>query len=828
MTLTAYVFHSAIRRAGLKAITHDELSRYFEYALGAGTATSSARPAQAIIGFDSGSLSNATAPNGTVQSALFCHIRNPTASTRPDNTAQNAANNPVFFADAMADNDTESATQIVLTAVKSHLARLISVPVDRIDSSTAVLSLGVDSLVSIELRNWIVRQFESPMQSSEILMDQSIQALAEKVVSRSRVGSRSFNRKDRESSPSASDSLSSSLLLVSSVLQSASSVTTAETGSTNGGIELPSLPHPSLEATLALFEESRLAVDPPEVQRNTADAVRQFLEGPGPDLQHQLESLSEENDLVARAYERHIYLDRREPLQDYSQFFVGHTPNAPCHSQTTRATILTVSAMQFARRLARCEVVSDELLRAPVNTEASSWMFYATRRPGITTDSMTSFPPNETVAVLRRGHVFQLDLNDLSDASLLDVVYAAYEAIIKESEEPQPCVGTLTADSRRSWANMRGELEKQPGNGPILTVLDTCAFVVCLDDDAPSDAGQRHTQFLLGGREQPFSNRWHDKPVQLAVTANGFSAGIFEHTKLDALDVRSFTSHLTRSLFSSSRPGSTAAACPFRKLPWKVNGETIRRIDTINFSGAAYGPLDHRYAHAENLGLEFLARQRVSPHATIHLTVLLAMYLVDGSVRPAWEIASLARFSRGRIDWVQTVTPPVRAFVEAAAAALVHHDLSDVDAKGKLRLLFDAAAGQVTQLLSTAANGLGYVGQLYALLAMLQGEEEPSNNTSQRRPPLPKLFCSQAWNATRRGGTGQDLKIGFMPSEDEDDDKWDEGGFVMEGERGVYVHCHVHRNQTKFAVSARPEYAYQVCEALGNASEVIRALLRKV
>lgn len=813
--------HSAIRRAGLKAITREELSRYFEYALGAGSATP--RPAQAIIGFDSASLSNATALNGTVHSALFCHVRNPAASTRLD-TAQNAANNPVSFADAMADNDTESATQIVLTAVKSHLAKLISVSVDRIDSSTSILSLGVDSLVSIELRNWIVRQFESPMQSSEILIDQTIQALAEKVVSRSRVGSRSSNRKDGDSSPSSSDSLSSSLV-VPSALQSASSVTAAETSSTDGGIELPSLPHPSLEATLALFEESRLAVDPPEVQRSTTDAVRQFLEDPGPDLQHQLQSLSRENDLVARAYERHIYLDRREPLQDYSQFFVGHTPNAPCHSQTTRATILTVSAMKFAWKLAGCEVASDELLGAPVNTKASSWMFYATRRPGLTTDSMTSFPPNETVAVLRRGHVFQLDLHELPDASLLDAVYAAYEAIIKESEEPQPCVGTLTADSRRSWADIRGEFEKQPDNARILTVLDTCAFVVCLDDEAPSDAGERHTQFLLSGREQPFSNRWQDKPIQLAVTANGFSAGIFEHTKLDALDVRSFTSHLTDSLFSFCQPGSTAAACPFRKLPWKVDGAIIRRIETINLSGAAYGPLDHRYAYVDNFGLEFLARQRVSPHATIHLTVLLAIYLVDGSVRPAWEIASLARFSCGRIDWVQTVTLPVRAFVEAAAA-LVHHDLSDVDAKGRLRLLFDAAAGEVTHLLSTAANGIGYVGHLYALLAMLQGQDEPS--TGQSQPPLPKLFCSQAWNATRRGGTGQDLKIGFMPSEGEDDDKWDEGGFVMEGERGVYVHCHVHRKQTKFAVSARPEYAYQACEALSKASIVIRALLLKV
>jgi hypothetical protein len=48
--------------------------------------------------------------------------------------------------------------------------------------------------------------------------------------------------------------------------------------------------------------------------------------------------------------------------------------------------------------------------------------------------------------------------------------------------------------------------------------------VVCLDDEAPSSATERSTQFLFNGLHHPFANRWLDKTFQLIVTANGLTA----------------------------------------------------------------------------------------------------------------------------------------------------------------------------------------------------------------------------------------------------------------------------------------------------------------
>lgn len=811
--------YSGLRRAGLRAINHDELSRYFDCALGAGSGT--VLPAQAIIGFDAVSLSNATTLHGTMNSAMFCHIRN-SAPPAAEGLSTSVAAGAMSFAKSMANNDLHSATEIVFAAIKNHLTKLISVPADRIDLSTSILSLGVDSLISIELRNWIVRQFEAPMQSSEILIDQTIRGLSEKVVSRSRIASGGPSPEESENDASLSTAGLSSVTAPSSQKLTCSESNEESQEFQKSNTELPSLPHPELEATLSLFQESRRAIDPPEVLSSMADAVGHFLKGPGPALQQRLETLERNDDFVAKAYERYVYLDRREPLQDFSQYSVGHSLKAPSHSQATRATILTISAMQFAHQIASGALAPDVLHGAPINAEARSWMFYATRRPCRDVDTMERHPPNQSVAVMRRGHIFQLLLPGPAEVLLPAAVFAAYEAIIKESEHIRPSISSLTSDHRRSWAMMRSKLELHPENAASLEAMDNCAFVVCLDDESPLTAGERHVQFLLSGLNRPLSNRWQDKPLQLAITANGLSAGIFEHTKLDGMDVRSLTRHLTRSLFSLQIPDSKVAPYPVQRLEWKLEKPIIQQINQFQLAGTKYKFIDHCYIHAESLGLRFLTQQRAPPHATVHLTVLLAMHLVDGYLRPAWEIASVARFFRGRIDWVQTVTIPIRAFIEAAAAWATKSP-SSIEAKDDLRALFNAATTEHTSLMSSAANGLGYVSYMYSLLAAYEDTNKSSN--AHHQEVLPDLFCSPAWNSTRRGGPGQDLKIGFMPAEYGDTDEWEEGGFLMEGEHGVYIHCSVQEQRTKFAISARTNYASEVCTALIKASEAIYALL---
>ncbi|KAI5925744.1 polyketide synthase [Camillea tinctor] len=796
---------AGLRRAGLRPIQHDELERYFDYSLGA--STSKARTPQAIIGFDAASLAQATAHNGNVHSAMFAHVYD--ASTATAAEASPTASDALTFSQVVASGEQDSIVEFISSAIVGQLARLISIDASRInDSHGSILALGLDSLVAIELRNWVMREFDAPLQSSEVMTDQTIRALAEKVATRSRVVLAGLTDGTSEEGSNDNDQDQTS----PSVETPPSTVSTS-TNPKELPIVLPPVPIPELEDTLRLFEDSRRAIDSPEDQKATAKAVLEFLEGPGLSLQQRLREAGP--DAIADAYESQIYLERREPLQDYSEYSVGHPVEAPAHSQAARAAILTVAAMEFSRRLIAGEIAPDTLHGMPLTGEARDWLFYSIRRPGKGVDRMERHTPNQTVAILRRGHLFQINLPE--SGIDLSAVHSAYNQILEASNDPQPSVCALTADNRDSWASLRHELELDADNAAALAVIDSAAFVICLDDESPSTAGERHMQFLLNGESHPFANRWLDKPVQFAVTANGLSAGIYEHSKIDGMDVRTLHAHLTRELFAQAPAAdpSPSASYPVRRFSWKPSAAALARIAHVQRQcGTAYGPIDHRYVDAEGLGLDFLHGRGAAPNAAAHLTALLALYLVDGAVRPAWEIASLATFARGRLDWVQTVTPAVRAFVEAAA--------QNTDDKTRLRGLFDAAALAHSRAIASAARGHGYVNHLYAL----RGQSRPSATSSSSAEPV-GLFRTPAWEVTRRGGSGQDLKIGFMPDDDPANPhvRWDEGGFLMEGERGVYVHCGVRSRRASFAVSARPAYAAAVCEALRRAAETVAKVL---
>lgn len=101
---------------------------------------------------------------------------------------------------------------------------------------------------------------------------------------------------------------------------------------------------------------------------------------------------------------------------------------------------------------------------------------------------------------------------------------------------------------------------------------------------------------------------------------------------------------------------------------------------------------------------------------------------------------------------------------------------------------------------------------------------------------LTALFRTRAWRATKRGGPQQDLKVGFMPDDEGDslggavpeEVRWDrEGGFLMDGERRVYVHCGVRETDTSFAFTARPGYAGAIAEKVDAAAEIIAFILGK-
>ncbi|CAH0056839.1 unnamed protein product [Clonostachys solani] len=171
---------NSVRRAGLHPVLPQALYNFFDHTIAA-TATTE-RTSQVIIGIESKDAAQSIAVNGNVYSPLFCHvIHSATDVKKPSDGATQT------FSEVVATGDFDLIVDFISRRFMAQLARLLYVDVSTIDRFlTSLLVLGVDSLVAIELRNWVQREFDASVQSSEIFTDQSVYTLSEKIATRSR------------------------------------------------------------------------------------------------------------------------------------------------------------------------------------------------------------------------------------------------------------------------------------------------------------------------------------------------------------------------------------------------------------------------------------------------------------------------------------------------------------------------------------------------------------------------------------------------------------------------------------------------------------------
>jgi len=81
----------------------------------------------------------------------------------------------------------DDAANKVCAALIDKLAARLSTPVENISSSKAMSEYGVDSLVAVEMRNWIAKEMESTIPILELLANSSLLQLAGKIAQRSKL-----------------------------------------------------------------------------------------------------------------------------------------------------------------------------------------------------------------------------------------------------------------------------------------------------------------------------------------------------------------------------------------------------------------------------------------------------------------------------------------------------------------------------------------------------------------------------------------------------------------------------------------------------------------
>ena len=80
--------------------------------------------------------------------------------------------------------------QVVVEALSKRLARTLSIKLEDVDTHQALHAYGVDSLIAVELRSWLGKEFAADVPVFEIVSGKTIEAVGELVAKTSRIDKR--------------------------------------------------------------------------------------------------------------------------------------------------------------------------------------------------------------------------------------------------------------------------------------------------------------------------------------------------------------------------------------------------------------------------------------------------------------------------------------------------------------------------------------------------------------------------------------------------------------------------------------------------------------
>jgi NADP-dependent 3-hydroxy acid dehydrogenase YdfG/aryl carrier-like protein len=118
------------------------------------------------------------------QDAKFSRLYEAAKETHGSSTGRDGPSLPLNAQLANAASK-EEALVICYEALAAKLAQVLVISLEDMDPSITVASLGLDSLVAIEIRNWIAREANANVQVLELLSSGSLMALAEIILNKS-------------------------------------------------------------------------------------------------------------------------------------------------------------------------------------------------------------------------------------------------------------------------------------------------------------------------------------------------------------------------------------------------------------------------------------------------------------------------------------------------------------------------------------------------------------------------------------------------------------------------------------------------------------------
>ncbi|KEY64040.1 Tri17 [Stachybotrys chartarum IBT 7711] len=192
-------------REGFSHISDQELTAYLDYALSANARTT--RCHQSVIGLMPDIIARTIASNGAARTSMFTHVRRNAGALMDENDS--AARERRFEHMVQEGASKEEISAFVARSIGNKVAEFAAIDPMEVKFGSSILDYGLDSLMAIELRNWMAREFDAPIQLPEVVDSPDIWTLSERVVNCSQLTtSRSDTSKSSVVSGSEQDPLS--------------------------------------------------------------------------------------------------------------------------------------------------------------------------------------------------------------------------------------------------------------------------------------------------------------------------------------------------------------------------------------------------------------------------------------------------------------------------------------------------------------------------------------------------------------------------------------------------------------------------------------------
>ncbi|KAF2475207.1 putative polyketide synthase [Lindgomyces ingoldianus] len=698
-------------RRGILSISNEVLFPYLDYAMD--TRKTGGSTNQILIGLD---MQAASEDNKSFYSRnpIFSQVfaSNQHGRVSPSSTITKT---PIEKLQLLCLESPEDRGNLIADAIREKVSLLVAMNYDNINIATPIVNFGLDSLIAIELKNWITKVLHAPMQTSDILDSPSIAALTKVIMQRmepivSQVKDTAGALRTLDLHPNLDENLANPDDLCTRA-------------------ELPKLPLPSLEATLETFQNSVRSFATREELIATRAVINELLQpsSVGHKLQARLERLDRDAATqcwLKSIHDKTFWLERRAPLRPSMNFFSTHALTERQYGQAEKAALISLAAFEFKQKLDRGEISQDIVNEEPQCMESLDWVFNAYRRPGLGCDTTLRFPGNDYIVAMRNGNVYKIPLLE-HEATISHAKFTAiFQTILQDARTDTCWASVLTADERNQWAKVRAlAIDANPSNEEYFSVIEKALFVVCLDGGAPQTSEERVRHFLLDDNR----NRWNDKTLSFIVCENGVSAFWCEHSMIDGTTLEQLAQAVNLA-------ANDSLACPTKRDVDIMEGRDFARYTFVSNSAInahidsarqqyleSIKDVDFSTLQLPNFGERFLRRHKIPPKGALQCIISLAAKRHFGYNPASYEAVSMRSFHLGRLDIYQVHTPEMDTFVSAT-----ENPHPNPESMSALRKLLHEAAKSHAAGLAKTSRGRGWDRHISALRAVLKpGEEEP-------------------------------------------------------------------------------------------------------